>query len=740
MIQVALGVILASFSAPQGQNQLFEKLGDLNAPVLKDQEFFPYLKEASAVTPTLSAKDHFGRFGTYFVYKEQPAVVLKPNAPRVKIAVCVFERVFLNPLAAASVESRDKQRILLALNRVRSMFQQMHGGDLDIDIVPKFYTEPVLRAEEMSSLVDHEFNQSVFETEDSEERGPFAAVVKLSAVGTSDFESVFDLGANRPDAKLEYQLLRRILIGIEKGANNRYGTEMAPEPGAVNAVLRNANGLKLIDPRFRATNDVVESVFQQGGSVAETGTLDRQFEFIVGDRTAVTGLDKFEGTLRYYEQSVTRSGAFLVPVTDGFLKKSAPKSVEFEVKPNTFNNLRISFGDGKGYSFGPNAGDAELKQGEWQKVSFPVPAGAKYVEIGAADEGSMRLRTELVVYQFKNFSLKDGATAISPREATGLPSKSEYAVALEKASSLIEQRRLVDGLRSTNESFKADIAFKKMLLDYSNSIDPFIAYWSAEAYGRLCFDPTAADDQALAATYLRTPPNDYARAAALEWVARWPELSNFEGISPNAVRVSWRTRLAAVQALAAQDRASSKSKLAARQMLYATTMQETAWIRNVALSNLKWSDPEEKRRLEYAGVNEASERVRLSVFGVISNSMNAIPAEVASAVLADDGATYREMVAVSLKGSALGGARDLLRRMVVDIDPRVRRAAMESILGYNDANPAEFQNLFADASVVVQMSLLNASRTGKLKLDEATKGALAKSISPTVRRMAGSLN
>jgi hypothetical protein len=740
MISIALGAIFASNIQPQAQNQLFEKIADLNAPVLNDQEIFPYLKDGRAPIGSFVPSDsEYGKVGRYFLYKEQPAAQLKPNAPKLKVALCVFERVFLDPTQCASIESRDKQRILLAMNRARTMFINLHQGELDIDFVPKFYTEPVLQAGEMNSLVEYEFNDSVFDTEDNEERGPFVAIIKLSAVKAQDFASAFEVGANRPDAKLEHYFLSEILKGIDQTAHRRYGTELQPNLGAVLNVVSATNGAKIIDPRTTAPNDQIESVLQAGGMILSPATLNRQFDFVLSDRSPVTGLDKFEGTLRYYEQSVTRSGRFLVPVTESFLAKKSAKLIEFEVKPNTFNNVRISFSDGTGYSFGPNSADFELKQGEWKKITVPVPSNAQFIQIGAQDEGSMRLRTELVVYQFKNFTIKDGEVTVPKSQSWVIPPTEKLASSMEQATSLFEQRRLIQGIRTLKEDLRLNSAFKKALLDYTNSIDPFVAYWSAEAYGRLCFDPASAEDRALAETFLKTPPNEYARAAGLYWVAKHPELSNFEGISPNAVRVSWRTRLAAVKALAAQESGSSKSKPAARQMLFASTMQETAWIRMEALSSLKWSDPEERKRLEYASVNEPCEKVRLAVFNQIVTAAGLLTPEVSSAVLADDSATYRMRVAESLVGSTVGGARDLLRRMVVDIDPRVRSAALRSLLGFSDANNGEFQNLFADRSIVVQIALVESALNGKLKLPDEVRKNLVNSLSPTVRKLVGQL-
>ncbi|MCE2766223.1 MAG: HEAT repeat domain-containing protein, partial [Fimbriimonadaceae bacterium] len=176
--------------------------------------------------------------------------------------------------------------------------------------------------------------------------------------------------------------------------------------------------------------------------------------------------------------------------------------------------------------------------------------------------------------------------------------------------SQLDRRRLVSSLSREGLDFHTNVEFKKALADYFNSLDAFVAYRSAMAYGRTCFDPKNSDDVALAVQLLQGPPNEYVREAVLGWVEKFPDISNFEGLAPNAVRSSWRVRLAAIGALNAQERGNSKSKIASRQLLLTSTMQESAVVRQAAILCLNTDDSDEKRRLEYAMVNEPCELVR----------------------------------------------------------------------------------------------------------------------------------
>ena len=747
MIQFALGLFLAS-SMPiheQGSQAIIEKQAGAFSPVLEDIELFPYLKEQKVV-PQWDRQGN-SKFPIHFGYDLSgfKAVSVNQLTPRLKVLVAVAERDYTDAEGCSSLETRDKQRILVALSRVRSVFQSLHNGLVDVEFVIRFVPEPIFTQGEFEKVIQADYNFSKFEADDSVERGPFAAQL-LYNTSVSLGSSVFAKGVARPDSTFEKEVLFDLLRTLDKQVKDRIGGSPYGQVGSITDGLRNVPGIKLLDPAYQANADAVYDLFAKTDGNAFNGDNPLlNAKAIASNHSSEIKLDKVDGSLRYIEESVTRSGKFFVPIPVSEVDASGTvraKAIEFDVKAATVNPLSIVFEDGLGkateYRFGALESDVIVEPAlEYKRIRFPIPAGTKTIKIGAAFEKTTRMQSELVLFQFKNFSFnQDTVSLVSSRTRWVAPLANELTSALGKPMSQLDRRRLVSSLSREGLDFHTNVEFKKALADYFNSLDAFVAYRSAVAYGRICFDPKNSDDVALAVQLLQGPPNEYVREAVLGWVDKFPDISNFEGLAPNAVRSSWRVRLAAIGALNAQERGNSKSKIASRQLLLTSTMQESAVVREAAILCLNTNDSDEKRRLEYTMVNEPCELVRFKALEHYLKGLGEISSDVASGILADDSPTLRQKVAQSSVIVNAKGGRDLLRRLVVDIDSRVRVATFQALLKFADLRSEEYQNLYADRSPMVQYALALAAREKRLVLPDEVKATLKMSAWSEVRTLA----
>ena len=159
-------------------------------------------------------------------------------------------------------------------------------------------------------------------------------------------------------------------------------------------------------------------------------------------------------------------------------------------------------------------------------------------------------------------------------------------------------------------------------------------------------------------------------------------------------------------------------------------------VRQAAILCLNTNDSDEKRRLEYAMVNEPCELVRFKALEHYLKGLGEISSDVASGILADDSPTLRLKVAQSSVIVSAKGGRDLLRRLVVDIDSRVRVATFQALLKFADLRSEEYQNLYADRSPMVQYALALAAREKRIVLPDEVKVTLKMSAWSEVRTLA----
>jgi hypothetical protein len=190
----------------QGRQAIIEKQAGAFSPVLEDVELFPYLKEQKVV-PQWDRQGN-SKFPIHFGYDLSgfKAVSVNQLTPRFKVLVAVAERDYTDAEGCSSLETRDKQRILVALSRVRSVFQSLHNGLVDVEFVIRFVPEPIFTQGEFEKVIQADYNLSKFEADDSVERGPFAAQL-LYNTSVSSGSSVFAKGVASPDSTFEKEVL-----------------------------------------------------------------------------------------------------------------------------------------------------------------------------------------------------------------------------------------------------------------------------------------------------------------------------------------------------------------------------------------------------------------------------------------------------------------------------------------------------------------------------------------------------
>ncbi len=717
---------LAQVSAGQGES-VFPKPEARNPEALTDRGIFQYLTDSTAFANQRYADPDWS--GLQLV---QP----KPTATKLRVLLLVFERDFTNPSVSNTLELSDKTRLIQSMSRIRSFFSSSSGGNLDVEVIPRFIPDPVFDEYEAKQILDTEFNRFAFDADDREERGPFAATVVVSSSSKSIgfAESFFALGGPLPGVRLEQALILNVCRSLAKNVSSRFVEPKPTSPFTYSSAwptLREGVGSSLLDPTLRNDLEFVKlgtQVFSERTEAKDTGVISSVF----GPAEMISKSNAEGGVLVYTESTIFRGGFVPLP--------GAPQGVlEFKVRtksvnPIGFTMIQATQPGGSGptteeITLGQN-GDLQIaNDGTWQTVRLGTADGkSSAVGFGAPPSisGVTRNPNEIIRYEFKDFRLvAEAPTKLKPRIQPDLKSLNGVSEAL--ASGSVELKRL-----AIREMMKAPETFKSLqpkLLEMSTELEPAVAFGAVQAYGRIGIANDDLIGKAFMNRMVSTAPNEYAREAALLYFAEHPEQTTFEAIAPNIVRRSWRTRIATVKALAALDRTDLKAKPAARQLLLTATGQDMAIIRSAALAVMKPDVELERKQLEYSLVNDPSEQVRLQCLKQLA-AANA-PKEVLFGSLADDSPYVREHVYEQLPPSL---QREALQRMVIDRDTYVRAAALHGFAKLPDATQSgEIQNTFAEEHPAVLLALVEGAQRGKWKLPANVIENAKKSKSPLVR-------
>lgn len=694
---------LTIFNATGGQGEsIFPKSDPRNPSVLTDSAIFPYL-DASSTTQLRWPASQEDWSGLKYVAP-------KANAAKLRILLLVFERDFTDPSFSNTLELNDKQRLIASMSRLRTYFSSVSAGDIDVEVVPRFITEPIFDASEAKAIEVKEYNQFKFEADDREERGPFAAILRVSGSGYDN--SFVSLGGNEPGTALEQNFIRSVCNQLTGGLDRRFVMKAGDSSWIVNRPwpsFRTTLPVQLLDPGFRDDASIITKPI---AGLAEEFRVQAPGEMVKGP----ISLTKESDALVFTENSIIRGGSVLLPVIPSAKAKDAT-SFTFEVRTKSLNPIAVGWTDVVGrkapssVSIGATGSVRIKTDGTWQSVTISRSNVdiQPFLTVPSANYGRTRNPHEVIRYEFRNFHLtNEPATAVVEDIAEDFGSFAGIETALQSGKPA-SQRTALQRILSNPSGYKT---LQPKLLEMSTELEPGVAFAAVQAYGKIGIANDDLIGKAFMNRLVSTAPNEYAREAALLYFAEHPEQTSFEAIAPNIVRRSWRTRIATVKALAALDKTDQKAKPAARQLLLTACGQDMAIIRSVALSAMKPEVEAERKQLEYSLVNDPSEQVRLQCLNQLAAAN--MPKEILFGALADDSPYVREHVAEQLP---LALKREALQRMVIDRDTYVRVAALQGFARLAEpTQPGEIQNTFTEEHPAVLLALVEGAGKGKWKL------------------------
>ena len=743
---IVLGAMLGSVSPANIQNPQFPKPNLETPSALLDGSIFKYL------TP----EDFNNQWKPLEVGRDWSGVQvpdIKPDAVKLKVLLVVAERDFSNPEFSNTLEMRDKTRVLEAIGRLKSLFAIVSGGELNLEVVPRFISEPIFDIRELKQLINSEFNRSKFESDDSVERGPFAATIALSSSHTTDkaepgenysVHGFADLGGSSPDMWFEEGLFYVVQSGIFSRLSghfedfkNGYTTQSTSTLLMDRMATMRGEFHRLYDPNFRQDAELVSKW-------AQLNLLQPGRPFMGPQMAAIqspTAVAVAEGVLTYSELSILRAGEFALPSSG---KWSNQKALKFEVRTKGRNpmaaKLWMKDGSKKEFIMGSEPSMISVPaDNSWQTITIPFTGGEVIgASIGTPTNyfGKTRIRAELLQCDFRNFELiSDG---IGPNPAT-TPAEPTYDNEASIRAALANGNRFSKRRSLANiELIKGLKGLEADLLAATGDLDAGVANDAAKAYFELVLSgqPTPAQIATMS-KLITAPSNESIRAVALAYTAKNPAYGTFDAVIGCTVRASWRVRRHAMIALGALYRANVKEKEGCHQTLLTATGQEMALIRLAALEQLDPSQKLDAQRFEYLLVNDPSEFVRLECLRRLSIG-NFISKEKLLGCLADDSPTLRERIPVTLGPKSLI-LREALQKLVVDQDPYVRLSALQNFALLKDVKEGEIQNAFTDKHPAVQIAVLQGAMKKAWTVPAEALARLKESPIPAVRTLAGEI-
>ena len=739
---IVLSTLLGSARPVHVQNPQFPK-PDLTPPAaLQDNSIFKYLSEEDKLKqwkPLEVGRD----------WSNLQVPDIKPDAVKIKILLAVAERDFSNPEYSNTLEMRDKTRLIEASARLKSLFAVVSDGGVNIEIVPRFIPEPIFDINEFKQLVNTEFNRSKFESDDTLERGPFAAVIALSSSHIVDsptpgqdfmVHSFATLGGSSPDMWFEEALFYIAQAGICNriqshfdGFKAGYSTQEQSTLLVDRLATFRGKFQRLFDPNFRQDGDLVAQWAQQPLHAPATPFKTAEMAAI----QAPAAIASADGVLTYSELSILRAGEFTLPASD---KWASSKTLKFEARTKGRNAFAVKFwkkdGTKQEVVLGNEPGMISLSSDyNWQTFAINFPStdviGAT-IGVPSGSFGKTRVRAEVVQCEFKNFELGNDV-ATPPTMVPAAPTydnEGSIREALTTGNRYTKRRAL-----SNVDLIKGLKGLEPDLLNACSDLDAGVAHDAGRAYFELVLSGTPTTAQLSTMTkFLTQPPNESIRALALTYVARNPAFGTFDAVIACTVRENWRVRRDATIALGALMRAGIKEKEGCHQSLLLATSQEMATIRAAAVFQLDPAIKVDAQRLEYLMVNDPCEMIRLSCLRILSAN-NSIPKEKILGSLADDSPSLRERIATTL-GIKSPLLREALQKMVVDQDPYVRLFALRNLASLGEVKEGEIQSAFADKHPAVQIAVLQGAANGAWKIPADALEKLKQSPIPVVKALA----
>jgi hypothetical protein len=742
---IVLGAMLGPASRMATQNPQFPK-PDLNTPsALQESSIFKYLS-------TEDKKKQWKPLEVGRDWSDLQVPVIKTDAIKLKVLLAVAERDFSNPEYSNTLEMRDKTRLLEAMGRLKSLFAVLSNGEINLEVTPRFISEPIFDLHEFKSLIDAEFNKSKFDSDDSIERGPFAAIIALSSSHVDDnaepgedysVHGFSDLGGSSSDMWFEEALVYVVQSGIFNrmaGHFNGFRTGYSTQETSTLLVDRlstfRGEYQRFFDPMFRQDGDLVSKWCQL--SLREPGRPVKLPEMAAIQSPA--SLSVTDGVLDYSELSILRAGEFALPASDNW---STQKSLKFDFRTKGRNPMAVKIwkkdGSKQEYVLGNEAGMIPITSDyNWQTISIPLPGSdaiGATVGVPTTYFGKTRIRAELLQCEFRNFEL----TADAAAETTKNPAAPAYDSEAAIRDALINGTRFTKRRALKNiDLIKGMKGLEPALLAATSDLDAGVAHDAGRAYFELVLNgqPTPEEISTMA-KFLSAPPNESIRCLALQYTAKNAAYASFDSVIGCTVRESWQVRRSAMVALASLARAGVKEKEGCHQTILTATGQELALIRLAAIEQLNPSVKLDSQRLEYLMVNDPCESVRLACLKLLAAN-NSIPKEKLLGSLADDSPSLRERIPVTL-GAKNPILREALQKLVVDQDPYVRLSAIQNFAILGDVKDGEIQNAYTDKHPAVQIAILQGAAKGAWKIPADALARLKESPIPVVRNLAAEI-
>ena len=739
---IVMGALLGPYGSKSLQNPQFPTPNPAVPAVLQDSSIFKYV---SSEDKALQWKPL--EVGRDWSNVEVPAI--KSDAIKLRVLLAVAERDFSNPEFSNTMETRDKTRLLSAMARLKSLFAIVSNGSINFEFVPRFIPEPIFDIREFKQVINAEFNKSKFESDDSVDRGPFAAVIALSSSHVTDqselgedyvVHGMSDLGGSGQDMWFEEGLFYVVQSGIFNRIASHFsgfrsgGTTQESRTLLMDrlASLR-GNFQQFFDPNFRKDGDLLTTWAQT--PQFQQGKPERQPEMAaIQDPAALNIID---GVLNYSELSILRAGEFALPPSN---KWATQKSLKFEVRTKNPNPIAVRLWkkDGSKQEF--------VLGGEPGMISLPIDNSWKEVTIGLGGPdvigatigtptlfvGKSRMRAELMQCEFRNFDLvpDQGTAPLALIPPVSNDSEEGIREALTKGNKTTKRRALAN-----IEAIKGFKGLEAVLLSTAGDLDAGVAHDATRAYFELLLNGQPTADQLTSmGNFLVGPPNESAREVALAYTAKNPAFAKFLSVTGNTVRNSWRVRRSAAVALGALFRANVKEKEACHQTLLTMTGQEMALIRLTVVAQLDPSQKIDSQRLEFLMVNDPCESVRLACLKLLASS-GGISKEKLFGSLADDSPSLRERIPVAF-GAKSPLLREVLQKMIVDQDPYVRLSAIQNFAVIGNVKEGEIQNIFADKHPAIQVAVLQGATRGYWKIPTDALTRFKESSIPAVKALA----
>ena len=739
---IVLGALLGSAGPAQAQNSEFPK-PNLDVPaVLQDSTIFKYL----------SPEDKQNQWKPLEVGRDWSEITIptiKPNALKLRVLLAVAERDFSNPDYSNTLEMRDKTRLLEAMGRLKSLFAIISDGSINFEYVPRFIPEAIFDVRELKQVINAEFNKSKFESDDSVERGPFAAVIALSGSHVTDqaqpgedyvVHGMSDLGGCGQDMWLEESLFYVVQSGIFNRMSSHYsgfkaGFTTQESRTFLMDRLATFRGdyQKFFDPSFRKDVDMVSS----WGQLSVNAPLRAQRGPNMAAVQTPGAISLIDGALNYSELSILRAGEFALPPSD---KWGTQKILKFEFRTKNRNPIAVKLwkkdGTKQEIILGRESGMIPVPTDfSWQPITIGLPAeGVTGATIGTPSSyfGKTRIRAELMQCDFRNFELVSDGNAVTPGVVPTVTFDTEAAIreALTSGTKTMKRKALANV-----DAIKGMKGLESALLAAAGDIDAGVAHDACRDYFELVLSGTPSPEElATMKGFLIAPPSETVREVALSFTTRSTAYASFDTVIGNTVRESWRVRRAATLALAALARANVKEKEGCHQTLLTSTGQEMALIRLAAVSQLDPAVKVDAQRLEFLMINDPCESVRLASLRSLAAS-NSIPKEKLFGCLADDSPSLRERIPAAL-GAKNPFLREALQKLIIDQDAYVRLSAIQNFSELGNVQQGEIQNVFTDKHPAVQVALLQGAASGAWKIPADALARLKESPIPAVKNLA----